>query len=696
MRTIKALSLATLFALTGLFGSGLLASEAHAAMTKDEAKCRSTIFKTTSKYQAGAWKAVAGCHKGKLKGKVGAGVDCNDPIQADIKGKLGKAASKIRDSLGGAKDKCADKTTGDALSNVLAVYGRCPSPGEITDDGGATDGIDDFSELADCLIAVSDSLIGLTASEVMGDPDHASLSKDLAKCQGTIGKSTAKLMATISKERGKCQAGADKAGGNIDWTCGSFDGKGKIASTGQKFKDGITKACLGDEDTLDALDSCGDTPAQLQACLVDTIAAKVGNGMTAMLFELPGVCPSGVQVTTLAGFGQQRTSTELSLGWTGLAHGVDILDGWVGEANLACDTDCDNCAVSILPVDKSMGNCRCDNDPTISCDEPFSAEDADDCGAGNECICRFGPPLALSSAGVPVCVLTQIAEELTGSADAGTALANTTIQGESSVYTGITVTQPCPTCDGGTCNGGPRDGLACAVDAVHPTFGNSSFDCQPDPGTRIPGTVKTVLNTTTENSSLGFDLTCDPPLAATACACAVCSGDSTVACNSDAECAAVGAGLCDSNGGGSARFPNACLDGVCSDSGDGVHGVCDTSPTSQFCDGQLRANGDGYIPCSSDADCDALDPECDGGDCGNCGGAALRSCFLDPITVSGDPGLNSSSLVATWCTPPTSNSAVNNAGGSPGPGRLDVRFDFTGYCPDGVTEFETPGGSNCP
>ena len=96
MRSIKVLSLATLFALTTLFGSGLLASEADAAMTKDEAKCRSTIFKATSKYQAGAWKAVAGCHKGKLKGKVGAGVDCNDPIQADIKGKLGKAASKIR------------------------------------------------------------------------------------------------------------------------------------------------------------------------------------------------------------------------------------------------------------------------------------------------------------------------------------------------------------------------------------------------------------------------------------------------------------------------------------------------------------------------------------------------------------------------------------------------------------------------
>ena len=503
-------------------------------------------------------------------------------------------------------------------------------------------------------------------------------------------------MATIGKERGKCQAGADKAGGNIAWTCGSFDGKGKIASTGQKFKDGITKACLGDEDTLDALDSCGDTPAQLQACLVDTIAAKVGNGMTAMLFELPGVCPSGVQVTTLAGFGQQRTSTELSLGWTGLAHGVDILDGWEGEANLACDADCDNCAVTILPVDKTMGNCRCANDPTISCDEPFGVQDLDDCGSGNACICRFGPPLALSSAGVPVCVLTQIAEELTGSADAGTALASTTIQGESSVYTGITVTQPCPTCDGGACNGGPRDGLACSVDALHPTFGNSSFDCLPDPGTRIPGTVKTILNTTTENSSLGFDLSCDPPIATTACACAVCSGDSTVACNSDAECAAVASGVCDSNGGGAARFPNACSDGVCSDSGDGEHGVCNASPSSQFCDGELRANGDGYIPCSTDADCDALDPECDGGNCGNCSAGALRSCFLDPITASGDPGLNSSSLVATWCTPPTSNAAVNNAGGSPGPGRLDVRFDFTGYCPDGITEFETPGGSNCP
>ncbi|NQY91323.1 MAG: hypothetical protein HRT46_06635, partial [Deltaproteobacteria bacterium] len=49
MRTIKVLSLATLFALMGLFGSGLLASEADAAMTKDEAKCRGTIGKSVTK-----------------------------------------------------------------------------------------------------------------------------------------------------------------------------------------------------------------------------------------------------------------------------------------------------------------------------------------------------------------------------------------------------------------------------------------------------------------------------------------------------------------------------------------------------------------------------------------------------------------------------------------------------------------------
>ncbi len=683
---------ATIAALVLAFG----VPTADAQMTKDEAKCRGTIGKNVTKYVATAWKAVGGCHKSRDKGKIASATDCNDMAQADTKGKLTKAAAKFRDSIGGAKDKCADKTTGNPFTNVLDQYGRCPAPAQTTDDGGATDGIDDFSELSECLLGLADATVEMASKAINGLPANPTgLSKDQLKCRGAIGKNAGKLVATVVKERSKCQAATDKSLGPISWVCGSADPKLKIDGTASKTNAAIAKACIGSKAELDAIDSCGDTVAQLQQCVTNDVALSNGAGTVAMAFELPGNCPASYPVLFNAGYGAQLTNSELDSGFNGGAHDVDIVDAFQSAVLSNCNADCDSC---VITEDPTPGYCRCDNDITTTCDEPLAA-DADDCG-GNTCNCFFGPPLSLSSSGTPVCVINQITTALDCNCDAGTGACtgDCKIGLTSRLHAGIGQTKPCPTCESGLCSGGPRDGLACSVDATHPDFGDGSIECPPDPGSKISD-LAIALNLNHGVASMPFGTQCDAPLAALSCACAVCSGDVTLPCNSDAECSDVGAGACDSNGGGAARFPNACSDGICGvDPADpsGQEGICtNVADTVTFCDGHLRQSGRGLIPCSSDADCDALASECNGGSCGTCSLVQGRDCYLDPIEAAGAPSPYGGDMGAIFCVPPTASPAVNNAGGIPAAGRVTINFDYHGMCSDGVNPFESPGGSNC-
>jgi hypothetical protein len=160
----------------------------------------------------------------------------------------------------------------------------------------------------------------------------------------------------------------------------------------------------------------------------------------------------------------------------------------------------------------------------------------------------------------------------------------------------------------------------------------------------------------------------------------------------------LGAGTCDSNGGGAPRFPNACSDGGCGpdpDDPSGQEGICTAGDTVTFCDGHLRQSGRGLIPCASDADCDALVSECSGGDCGTCNLTQGKDCYLDPIEAAGSPSPYGGDMGAVFCVPPTASPAVNNAGGIPAAGRVTINFDYHGMCSDGVNPFEAPGGSNC-
>ena len=450
-----------------------------------------------------------------------------------------------------------------------------------------------------------------------------------------------------------------------------------------------------------------------------------------------GDCPIGACDGTL---GRCRTETDLSTGWTGLGHDTDVNDGVIAAANLLCpgpaDPTCGNCLITGLsPV---PGNCRCNNDPRIICDEPFVA-DADDCG-GNTCDCYFGPPLPLSAATIAACVVNRFADDISGTANIDAGAGTVTANLRSVVYTGQDNFTPCPFCVGdtvaadgirnGTCMFGVSAGLSCDTDAANDSFPapggeGHSLDCLPDGGKNVSGAgLRIGLRQTTGVQSLNSDLLCgfpDPPLFITqACQCGICSDDlsSSTACSTNAECATcttnadcqpgnpprvVSFGsLCDASGHCScdrrANFdpsPNQCANAsecIPSGNGDGK-GICTDGPDDPFCDGIVRANGEGIIQCLTDFDCGV---GAIGRDAGNCTLMKTRRCFQPTITSVGMADPNAPVGGTVFCIPPTGNGGINGAAGLPGPGRVLTQGISTLFCASNPSIEYTPGVGGCP
>jgi hypothetical protein len=423
-----------------------------------------------------------------------------------------------------------------------------------------------------------------------------------------------------------------------------------------------------------------------------------------------GDCVVGTCDTVL---GRCKTATDLDTGWSGISHNTDIADAARFRATLHCEGPFDGgssepCGVCyVTGVDPSTGACRCANDNRAICDEPFT-NDANDCG-GNMCDCYLGPPLSLSGGNTPVCVLNRFREDVSGTANVDTGETESRIRLASVVYLGEGLTIPCPYCTGdpiagdgvrgGFCERGQDDGQPCDTDAVNRTFpapggDGHSLDCFPEVGKNITG----------GGLKIGFDQTtgtADPLVAdktcffnTTVCHCMVCTGDTSLACSSDAVCAAAGAGTCTTFGNGANPRQNACTgDLTCADQGGG-EGRCNQGPDSKFCDGVTTADGNGFVACNSNADC--TNSSCGSVPCGVCTLTERRACFLPTIEASGTANPGAPITVGTFCIPPTSNGGVNSTAGLPGPGRLANQAQSELFCSSNPAVTYVPGTGGCP
>ena len=653
---------------------------------KDNAKCRGTVSKSTTKLNGTTFKEYGGCIKNGLKAGSG---DCSTKGLIDGKGKIAGTEAKLADAVGGAKTKCESPLHDPSL----AVHTRCGAPSDGADLSAAS-----WSDVANCMIELNgrsivrlgNALISPDFAGILAHPDV----KDITKCANAIPKNASKLHKTIQKEQGKNQKSLDGGklpGGTYEWGSAGVDPKGKISGTIAKLGEGIAKACdplaVGTvaevSERFRLLGACDDDVDGIVDCIVDKVTSSA-EGLVASTYEQPGVCPSQARVAL------RHLGTVLDVGWTGFGHGADTADNFISRVDVDCTGSAD-CTVCTVGPSCEDGNCRCSNNPSIICATPNGADVA--CG-GNTCNNYFGPPLPLSAGGAFTCVVNEV-QSVTGTADLTDGSSNTTVSNLSSVYSGIGQDQPCPTCEGGTCSGGANNGGACTVDAVSPTFGDLSYACQPG-GAPITGSglkIPLVFDSGTSSLASTSDTPCQGPFSfGQDCPCSVCSGDITIGCNSDAECALAGAGTCsDPSIAGEPTETDACT-GSCVAAG-GDDGECDgAGPDDSFCDGITRTNGNGFIACSADADCEVGTL---GLDAGACTSVVRRPCFLDPIVATGTPGTEGATLSSTFCTGPTTSSSVNIAAGTPGPARLLADFEFTPYCSDNTTLWG-PGGAMCP
>lgn len=688
IRSIRAFSF-------GLVATCLLgAVGAKAQVTAEDAACRAALRKNAFKLGVTTMRTIDACIKDALAGNVPADKDCNTWTVADSGGQIAGAIAKLRSGI--------HPTCLALPADIVAGATQCPSPGDASDAGGATDALDTLDELADCQGDINTEgieplrkyILSPSVERILAHPNAS----NIAKCANAIGKGATKLWSVLSKERGKCQSASDEEAGPYGYGpggsgCYDYD-RGRIASAVTKLKHRIKKAC-GDTglttSELALLGTCGDSNITvIQACVPQAVKKKA-NGVTASSYEFTGVCPVAAKLSANAGAagGEVRSRTSLDTGWTGLGHDAEIVNGFAAWVNLDCSDDCGSCAIT---ANCDEDNCRCNNDPSIRCHTPFATGGV--CGGTNVCDVHFGPPLPLAAGGVATCVTNIIKQELVGSGDAGRGTSMTEVKDIAKVFLGISQTAPCPTCTGATvgangiCNGGQRNGLACETSAVSPAFGNVSYDCPPELAKNATGAgLELRFSLTSGSVSLPFGDACDSPLDALNCACGACSLNPLIPCQTDDDC--LGFGTCN-NAGGPARQPNACSDLNCSfdaDAGPG-EGSCDAGPTDRFCDGALKGNGDGFVTCASNADCAASVG-------GTCSLSKRRPCFLDPIAATGVAGTEGAELVTVFCSGPTTAPGVNAAGGIPGPTRLRLDLDYTTYCPDRLTHYEF-NGANCP
>jgi cysteine-rich repeat protein len=705
------------------------------------AACQASVVKSYEKLASTRGKEFVGCKKSGFKlatitDETGL-ISC---ITSDSKGKVDKARSKITSTIDA---KCATVTLADAfpgcktkagssqaLSDCIAGKSECWMCTMLS----AMDGLDAPCDLID------DGVINGTCAQcgnfVVDPGERCDGGGNTATCDSdcTYPICGDGLLNTPAGEL--CDDGNNVAGDGCQPNC-DFCGDG-VLDPGEQCDDG---------NLVDG-DGC-DPHCRIQGAACPTkgeLTLLAGTGKTC---TDNADCIGGSTCDT--GIDRCVTATKLDTGWTGIAFESDTNDQVVVVGDLVCPGPAPTCGqCDVVGLEPDPRYCRCANDSRVVCNQPFKA-DAAECG-GDMCNCYFGPPLPLSAGNVPACAVNRFAKDVSGTANVDTGAGQVTANLKSMVYLGLSLITPCPPCGGtctapaskvgsgcgtgldcdslapcnsnadctnpgGICQGskcyldgicgnfdpvandgvrggrcflGDNDGQSCDVMAPNSSFpapggGGVSLDCFPPSGLNVGGTGLTInLKQTTGSVSL-------PPAALSCnfgtglCPCGECAGDTSVGCTSNADCGA--SGPCQTN----SERPNGCDDGVCTPAGGG-YGECMANPLDKTCDGIVRANGEGFISCQSDADCSPVNI---GIPAGSCTLTKARKCFLDPITATGVQDANEPLSVATFCVPKTSNGGLNTTAGLPGPGRIKNQSKSRLFCANNPANLYTPG-VGCP
>ncbi len=326
----------------------------------------------------------------------------------------------------------------------------------------------------------------------------------------------------------------------------------------------------------------------------------------------PG-CTS-VELVTLA-------ETDMDIGFTGVLHrtsrGNEAVAG--GRTTLRVLERCsDSGAVCTTDADCAGGQCHptCDCAADAECElagpthETRCAQTLNKCGTNADCPALdrcahlFWAPWPIAADGVPTCLLTAFAGNVSGTVDFASGSSVLSLALESYVMLGERLDRPCPSCGapefnpqvGGqfNCVGGQNVGAPCTVHAVSPAFGGVSFDCPPTGGAAItrgphPLSIGVVTTATVRKQAVlpcsDLVLQSHPSLGNGWCI------DDFAPCDSNADC----------------RRCTGDLGVHCATSADCPSGVCGTAPDIPITCGYYCHCGfcddDPAFPCFDDGDC---------------------------------------------------------------------------------------------
>lgn len=390
----------------------------------------------------------------------------------------------------------------------------------------------------------------------------------------------------------------------------------------------IVGAC-GDNDNGSGNGNGNDNGSEPTPIVTPTTGPSVPGPTATAPPQIP--CPQLITYTV------NSEGSDLDVGWTGIFHDQLLGEGGSLSFTLDCAGDflgqCGDCALA-GPIASTtvVDNQRCQGTTDVRC-----TSDAD-CGSGT-CEFYFGAPLPITGGGIPICVTNQVNGPVTGAVQPEVGSGTSNIAIIFTTFVGISEDTPCPVCSGatlgaaGTCTGGPRDGQACTTDGITPFFGNTSFDCPPEPAADI-GASTLPLNLTTGSRELAASSTCTGSVA---------TGDPCY-CPDQLQ-------------------PNQCSDDVCTVDADG-EGNCAAGPTDALCAIET------FRACDSDDDCPADGDSCTTKTRGCLGATDAEGTLTGPLVRTGAPSREHPLQVATFCINATRSGAVNTAAGLPGPGAL--------------------------
>ena len=352
--------------------------------------------------------------------------------------------------------------------------------------------------------------------------------------------------------------------------------------------------------------------------------------------------------------------SQADIGWHGLAHTRPTGDPRVLTLTVVsrCSDDSSPCTVD---TDCTAGTCDATCDPLSGAglcelglpDGPKRCVrslaicvDDQDCAPAGSCERMPAPPIPLAATGTPICVTSLLAGDATGTLDPADGHSDVSMSMRWRVHLGITLEAPCPrcgapgddpqpgqtfVCDG---QGSPNDGQSCTVDAVHPLFGGTSFDCPPHAGANVSVSGVAVLGrrVTTRTATQQAVLPCAFPLsqAHPDSVAAVCMDDFSQ-CSTNSDCLRCTNDLSPCGGNTDCAVGASCAAAPDQPVSCGVYchcGYCDQDPDA---------------PCFTDDDCSAgqsCAPGAGGSEpmqqvqhngCANliCGETALEECCSD-------------------------------------------------------------------